>query len=427
MPTPAPTYQTLLTQYHQLPWYKKAGFWLSAPRLSWGLFGYKKNPDENRVNQLIQWAKASWFFKTKFEQDICNIEPDTIERAENPHSNYNETIGSIEDVIGVIARYVTGGAYGATSRFHREADTTRIRKITNQLLLAVAYGMESKETNEPVKASDAGNLFKSHLYAKELLQKSPKFLLERGDVTDWAGRTFKNITAFEYALWAKDFKMIEMMLHCIPESEAGDAIRETLLEQYKQVTTPVDAGGGLTYTHTYDRPNLDALGIPDGTTTSVTEEHTENHFDVTPLCVAYQDYNTNFNTLTRPQRDAYWAKLIGKLQRLLPVHILQRYCDPNTPFYPPQFDGEFKRSTNFYNYVTGLVSSLFGSNLSSDFGVARSKTAGGATGWDSNLRYVASPLDDLAAIRQLDEVSTNEIEKITSLLSQPRHVAGPRL
>ncbi|WP_131739857.1 hypothetical protein, partial [Legionella adelaidensis] len=106
MPTPAPTYQTLLTQYHQLPWYKKAGFWLSAPRLSWGLFGYKKNPDENRVNQLIQWAKASWFFKTKFEQDICNIEPDTIERAENPHSNYNETIGSCEDVTGVIAKYV---------------------------------------------------------------------------------------------------------------------------------------------------------------------------------------------------------------------------------------------------------------------------------------------------------------------------------
>ncbi|WP_131739701.1 hypothetical protein [Legionella adelaidensis] len=247
MPTPAPTYQTLLTQYHQLPWYKKAGFWLSAPRLSWGLFGYKKNPDENRVNQLIQWAKASWFFKTKFEQDIYKIiepaiiesavkphsysetiEPGTIERAENPHSNYNETIGSCEDVTGVIAKYVTGGAYGATSRFHREADTTRIRKITNQLLLAVAYGMESKEANVPVKASDAGNLFKSHLYAKELLQKSPKFLLERGDVTDWAGRTFENITAFEYALWAKDFKMIEMMLHCIPETEAGDAIRAAL-------------------------------------------------------------------------------------------------------------------------------------------------------------------------------------------------------
>ncbi|VEH85684.1 SidC homolog (plasmid) [Legionella adelaidensis] len=340
------------------------------------------------------------------------------------HSNYSETIGDCQDLIGVIAEYGTSGAYGATSRFHREADTTRIRKITNQLLLAVAYGMESKEANIPVKPSDVGNLFKSHLYAKELLQKSPKFLLERGDVTDWAGRTFKNITAFEYALWAKDFKMIEMMLHCIPETEAGDAIRAALLEQYKQVTTPVDAGGGLTYTHVYDKPNLDALGIPDGTTTSITDTRTENHFDITPLCAAYQDYDTNFNTRTLLQRDAYWAKLIGKQQRLLPIHILQRYCDSNTPFYPlPQFNREFKRSTNFYGCVTkSSVSSIFGSKLSSDFALGR--------GWGRGVgmgRALGVWRSDLAAIRQLDEVSTNEIEKITSLLSQPRHVAGPRL
>ncbi|WP_193787130.1 protein kinase family protein, partial [Legionella adelaidensis] len=157
MPTPYHGYPILMKQYNQLPWYKKAGFWLSAPRLAWGLFGYRKNPDENRVMQLIQWAKASWFFKTKFEQYIYTIiEPVIIEPelAVNTHSNYSETIGNIADVVSVIAEYVTGGAYGATSRFHREADTTRIRKITNQLLLAVAYGMESKEANIPVKPSD---------------------------------------------------------------------------------------------------------------------------------------------------------------------------------------------------------------------------------------------------------------------------------
>ena len=33
--------------------------------------------------------------------------------------------------------------------------------------------------------------------------------------------------------------------------------------------------------------------------------------------------------------------------------------------------------------------------------------------------------DDLAAIRQLLEVSTNEIEKITRQVSPPRHNAGP--
>ena len=228
--------------------------------------------------------------------------------------------------------------------------------ITSRLLLAVAYGMESKEANVPVKARDVGHLFKSHLYAQDLLQQSPEFLLERGDVTDWAGRTFKNITAFEYAVWAKDFKMIEMMLGCIPETPKGDEIRKELLRQFEQVTGPRFEGGGLTYTHTYSRPNVDAHGIPikdaagNWDCETVTMERWENHFDLTPLIEAYTDYDRHFDARTGAELEACWIKGIGTLQHLLPVHILQRFCDPKTPFYPlPQFNGEFKRSTDFYN------------------------------------------------------------------------------
>lgn len=50
--------------------------------------------------------------------------------------------------------------------------------------------------------------------------------------------------------------MIEMMLDCIPETPTGDEIRAQLLEQYKQVTAPTDAGGVVTYTHTYGPSQL---------------------------------------------------------------------------------------------------------------------------------------------------------------------------
>ena len=351
------------------------------------------------------------------------------------------------DAVSIISDYApemaTANRHSAASAKIAGAEQIRNKTITMRLLQAVVYGMESKDANTPVKASDAGNLFKSHLYVKELLQKSPEFLLARGDVTDWAGRTFKNITAFEYALWAKDFKMIEMMLNSIPKTQEGDEIWAELSKQANQVKAPIEAGGGLTYTHTYDRPNLDALGIPDGTTITVTETHTENHFDITPLCAAYQDYDTHFDNnvdgsaRTWPQRDAIWTKLIGKLQRVLPVHILQRYCDPNMPFYPLEkdktFHGEFKRSTDFYNYVTNVVSSLFGSALSSDFGLMRGAGGPRCRAACGALAPAARPLAgpsraavDLAAFRQLDEVSTNEIEKIIRQLSQPRHSAEPR-
>ena len=78
MPTLDPFHQTLMTPYNQLPWYKKVSLWLSAPRLAWGLFGYKQTPNKNQIKQLIKLAKASWFFKTKLEEDLCHI------------SNYNE-------------------------------------------------------------------------------------------------------------------------------------------------------------------------------------------------------------------------------------------------------------------------------------------------------------------------------------------------
>ncbi len=99
--------------------------------------------------------------------------------------------------------------------------------------------------------------------------------------------------------------------------------------------------------------------------------------------------------------------------------MLQRYCDSNTPFNPlPQFDGEFKRSTNFYNSVTGAISSLFGSAFSSGFALIRGRLAAWSWGRCANAGA------DMAAVCQLDKVSTNEIEQITRQLSQPLHSAG---
>ena len=353
----------------------------------------------------------------------------------NTISNYSDQM--LSDIIWYIEAFSQTIEYGSTSIFHRDSCESRKLKITNQLLLAVAYGMESKDANISIKPSDTANLFKSHLYAKDLLQKSPEFLLSRGYVTDWAGRTFKGritlenpkgegITAFQYALWAKDFKMVEMMLSCIPVTPEGDVIWEALFEQAKQVKAPIEAGGGLTYTHTYNSPKLDSHGIPDGTISSVTEKRTENHFDITPLCKAYEYYNSNIaGHMLPPGQNLYWTKLIGTLQHLLPVHVLQRYCDPKRQFSKrSEFKRAFKRSIYFFNWNTSSDSSLFGSTLSSDFALmrARARKCGGR---DKAVALADTALD-LAAIRRLDEVSTNKMEKMTEQFLLPRRGARVR-
>jgi hypothetical protein len=124
----------------------------------------------------------------------------------------------------------------------------------------------------------------------------------------------EGITAFEYALWAKDFKMIEMMASCIPPTKEGNQIRAGLVEQCKQVTAAIHAGGGLTYTMTYQRPRVDALGIPTKDnagkweTDTVTEKHTENHFNMSPLIDAYQDFSNKFDVRNFDQVEARWVR-----------------------------------------------------------------------------------------------------------------------
>lgn len=276
------------------------------------------------------------------------------------------------DVIALIADFspeiASLNAHSAICAKKISREQRRIKTITMRLLQAVAYGMESREVNIPLNSWDTGGQFKSHLFAKDLLQKSPEFLLERGDITDWGGRSFKNITAFEYALWAKDFKMMQMMVSCIPFTIEGYHIKQALLRQYEQVIAPTYAGGGLTYTHTYERPKLDSAGIPTKDATGnwdcevVTEQYTENHFDLGPLLEAYVDYDRQFFTRTSQQLTACWIKLIGTFQRLLPIHILQRYCDPHLPFDRDlfcHFNKTFTRCVNFYHDYANKVSLAF--------------------------------------------------------------------
>lgn len=378
------------------------------------------------------------------------------------------------DVVGKISdydpRFTLLNRHAAASAKRAGAEQIRNNTITKKLLLAVANGMESREVNIN---SLTGNLFKDDqrlvteesmsqikearvhnevlskeqqvivavmetLLTEDILKKSPEFLLERGGVTDSGGRTFKNVTAFEYALWAKDFKMLKMMLRCVPKTEEGNRIRAELAKQYEQVTAPVYAGGGLTYDLIYEQPNLDATnGIPtknaagNWQTTPVTETRTESHFDVTSLLKAYIAYGTNFysnvdsSSRTWSQRNAYWVKIIGTFQRLLPVHMLQRYLAPDTPFDPlPTFTGVFKRTMQFYNYFQASVDSLFSSSLSSDYALLRCDLNGGQLSVLGSVATVSTKLvttwlaaTDLAAVRQLDEVSTNEVEKIKQQLT----------
>ena len=132
--------------------------------------------------------------------------------------------------------------------------------------------------------------------AEVMIQKDPSLLLARGDVTDGAGRTFRHITALQYAVWALDAHMWTMMLPYFDRidkrAEAGDQLR--LLEEK-------------------------GLG-----------EHAR-HFDFKPLLDAYAAFLAHRSTEN-------WCRGVGGQQRLLPDHMIREHTMPLPPFKPsPDF------------------------------------------------------------------------------------------
>ena len=160
--------------------------------------------------------------------------------------------------------------------------------------------------------------------AASILASCPHLLIHRGDVTDYSGRTFKNITAFQSSLWSMDTYMCRMMLDAIPHGLAGVALRADLIRQYEE---------------------LEALGVSyeqEGVT------HTSQHFDFSPLIDAlqyYHDLRRVGDLVNRDEKEHLWSRVLGKAQHDVPAHVAQEDCHPNRSFSPtPAFNDGLVRS-----------------------------------------------------------------------------------
>jgi len=93
-------------------------------------------------------------------------------------------------------------------------------RITKDLLVSVAVGREQK--------------------AEKLLSLNIYHLVNHATIEDYSGRVFTNISPFEYAVWALDIPMINMMVNHLQdvatgEYEKAEMVRKIMLRQYLRV------------------------------------------------------------------------------------------------------------------------------------------------------------------------------------------------
>ncbi len=169
-----------------------------------------------------------------------------------------------------------------------------------------------------------------------MLKKTPALTLCRGTVTDLSQRTFEDITAFEYAVWALDWHMWKMLRNYLPEKAAQ--------AQAQQCITGSWVGSHGVHVGPYLQSLIGALTT----------------------------YVNCYKLWTLEQRGTYWQRHVGGAQILLPAHAVNEYCRPDRALDPsPNFlEASLPRTQKIVegDWFTAVYN---GGKLGENFGVFR--------------------------------------------------------
>lgn len=275
--------------------------------------------------------------------------------------------------------------------------------------------------------------------ASEMLTPNPALLLESTDVTDYSGRTFQNITAYEYAYWAGDWHMCRML-----ESHMNLATKTQMAAKINAIEQK-----GLHYEQHGERKN-------------------SKHFDFTALKTAYQAFfeehtiwlNSQFGNEARMNVEEKWLS-IGVAQRDLPANVAQQFCrtdhsfeslsaifdDPKLPreLTFSHYEHEFFRCGNGHQdkcwfpivieATTTFIEKILGQSYSAGLGFTFVITRGlneVPEGWTTNYFYPYTEFDladqaaiDYGAIIYLEEANSKQrIESCHNLKSSPISISS---
>ncbi len=225
---------------------------------------------------------------------------------------------------------------------------------------------------------------------EEILERHPHLVLSKGDCKDPAGREFRNITGFQYALWALDWHMWEVMLDYLQEFDDDEVYRQ----YYDQKTRTKALGHG-------------------------------EHYNFQELLYALKSFIAQYDALKKSNNqvalDRLWVHNIGGAQRKTVAHVAQEYCNPDRPFNPiPDFNKKpFKRQLKLYkdtwwtaNIYHGPLGGRGRSSFSgfaiyrSSLDVNRMKLTGMKTG---SLEHVKA---DYAALTNLFETRMRQFREL---------------
>ncbi|CDZ79293.1 hypothetical protein BN59_03611 [Legionella massiliensis] len=136
--------------------------------------------------------------------------------------------------------------------------------------------------------------------AKAVLSRCADLMFSKGNFSDNTNRKFFKASALQYAWWARDTSMLNMMWNCI----VNDEQRIEMINQIKDVMI-----NGLIYEY---------KGV----------EYQKTHYSLELYIRELEDFNSLFNIFKIENDELKQHRLdrIGQFQREFPAHVRQQYC-----------------------------------------------------------------------------------------------------
>jgi len=125
---------------------------------------------------------------------------------------------------------------------------------------------------------------------ENILKVHPELALKRATITDLSDRTFYNITGLQYAAWALDIEMCELILKNVDNASAS--VADTQLSELEK--NPWGHGA---------------------------------YYDISPLVKKTQGYLNNYNGWDYDKCCQYWQKEVGGEQRKCPAWLIYAWCE----------------------------------------------------------------------------------------------------
>lgn len=159
--------------------------------------------------------------------------------------------------------------------------------------------------------------------AEAMLKEDPGLLLQKTNVTDLSRRTFFQVTALQYALWALDWHMWNMLFSYFEDTK--NAVKQ--IQEFETFGVEYLAPGASKPQH-------------------------EKHCNFSSMFDAMQNYLHNHTSSNYSQAKDDLC-LVGKLQRNLPAHVIHEYYHPSRSFNSvPDFEDKeqaLPRIQKFYH------------------------------------------------------------------------------